>query len=201
MLKNLKNIIREFKNNKNSFVSSARSAAFAFAKMLLINRLERIKFFRPMVIITKTFLKWSAYTSIFSVGYSVVCKIFHFQYDLAFWFGLAYGIWLIVSEGLIDYIFEAYTNLDNKAKSLVYNIYNKFSSNPQTVEKANKIKSNVKLHEIIEKFNEEEHRKFQEREAIRLAELENKRLEDLDKLRKEREAIRLAELENKHSDE
>ncbi len=186
-MKTIKNLIKHIRSNGTNFVASVKSAGVSFAKMLLIYRLEKIRFFRPIVLIFRVFLKWSAYTSMFSLAYSIICKIFHFQYDMTFWFALAYGVWLIASEGIIDYFFEAYDNILDKAKNLVVKIYNKFNSNPQTIEKANRIKnSNLKLQEIIDKFNEEETRKFREREAIRLAELENKRLEELDKLRRER---------------
>lgn len=187
MMKTIKNLIKQIRSNRTIFIASVKSAGVSFAKMLLIYRLEKIRFFRPIVMIFRVFLKWSAYTSMFSLAYSIICKLFHFQYDVTFWFSLAYGVWLVASEGLIDYFFEAYDNIIAKTKNLVVKIYNKFISNPQTIEKANKIKnSNVKLQEIIDKYQEEESIKFKEREAIRWAELENKRLEELDKLRMER---------------
>ena len=83
-MKNIKNILKNIISNKNKFKASVKEATLSLLKMFLLNKLEQIKYFKPIFYVLRLFFKWSAFTSIFAAVYTIISKIFSFQYDITF---------------------------------------------------------------------------------------------------------------------
>nr|YP_009690325.1 hypothetical protein Fomme_000095 [Fomitiporia mediterranea]QEG57105.1 hypothetical protein Fomme_000095 [Fomitiporia mediterranea] len=143
-------VIKHFQSNNQNIKSLFRSLIISISKTFLLNRLSKIRYFRPIVKTLRVFFKWSSYSALFVVIYSMLGKIFYFQYDLAFWHSLFYGAYLLYSEGILEYIFDACEYLYKKMNKQFSNIFYKLESNPKTIEQAHKIKDKVKIFTVEE---------------------------------------------------
>nr|YP_009690171.1 hypothetical protein PPIT_000070 [Porodaedalea pini]QEG56951.1 hypothetical protein PPIT_000070 [Porodaedalea pini] len=140
--KQLKILLNNLKQKKQVFRSTIKTSLLSLAKMLLLNKLQKMRFFKPISLIIKVFLKWSAYTSIFSLIFSIVSKRFSLQFDLTFWFD---GIWLVISEGLMDYVIESGETIVSHIKRLFAKVYYKLGSDPKTIDQAKKLKGRYRV--------------------------------------------------------
>lgn len=143
--KTIKNFIKQFKTNNQLFRSAVKTSLFSLAKMFLLNKLQKMRFFKPIALIIKVFLKWSAYTSIFSLVFSIVSKIFSLQFDLTFWFAFLYGIWLVISEGLMGYVIESGDTIVSHIKRFFAKVYYKLGSDPKTLDQAKKLQDRYRV--------------------------------------------------------
>lgn len=140
MKKTIAKIIKQFSSNKEIFTKSLHTSISSLLKMFLLHKLQQMKFFKPFRLIFRLIIKWSAYTSIFSLVYSIIAKIFSFQYDMTFWFSIIYGLWLVISEGLMEYLTDKSDALFSYIKKLFAKVYFKLSSNSNTLSEAEKLK-------------------------------------------------------------
>nr|YP_009690416.1 hypothetical protein PSUO_000067 [Coniferiporia sulphurascens]QEG57196.1 hypothetical protein PSUO_000067 [Coniferiporia sulphurascens] len=144
--KNMKQIIKTIIKNKKIIQKSTTTLVKTIMKLFLINKV--VGFFpkwmvAPLTIVIKILFKLSTYATIASVLSTIVSSMLdvNFAFNWAFWSSLLYGIYLIVSEGLWDYIGEYFP----KFKSLATKYWNIVSNRMEdAVERAQSIQANNK---------------------------------------------------------
>ena len=106
-----KGYIKELKVNKSILIKSLTSLTGAIFKLLLINKLESMKLYRPISILLKIILKWSAFSTILTVVYTILCSITGFKYDFTFVISVLSAVWVIISEFSIDAVFNIWDKI------------------------------------------------------------------------------------------
>lgn len=136
----LKKYSKTFKINKVILFDSLKSTLAALLKILLLNELQKLKFFKPISIFIKLFVKWSTITTLLSVVYSIICALFGFKYNMSFIFSLSSAIRILINDFSIDYVTDLWDKILDYYNKLLAKLHQKLADNPKTVNQSEKIK-------------------------------------------------------------
>nr|YP_010470499.1 hypothetical protein N4M07_mgp065 [Inonotus hispidus]UVF37987.1 hypothetical protein [Inonotus hispidus] len=153
----LNNYLKDFKINKNLLFKSLTSLSGALLKIFLLNRLQNMKYFKTISILLRVIVKWSAFSSILTILYSIVCSISGFKYDATFFISLLSAFWVIITELSFDSVFNVWDYILDNYNKLLAKIELRLSKSPENQGKIKQIRElwpSVKRDEI--NYNPEE---------------------------------------------
>ena len=127
MVKFIKKYLRNVKINKGILFSSLKASAGAIIKIFLLHKLQQIKYYKPIMFILKIILKWSTISTLLSIAYTIICKIWGVSYDLTFFISILSGIWIIITEISLDSIYQIWDSIINIYNKLLAKIVVKLS--------------------------------------------------------------------------
>ena len=126
--------------NRNRIFNLIEDFGANLYKLFYLDKLEQIGFFKKLINGIRIFTKWSTYTYIFGVFAGIIDNFIGFGLDIKLWFGILYGVWLVIYENIFDLSFENYSSIKSFFKNLLTKVYEKLGSKTETVQEAEKIK-------------------------------------------------------------
>lgn len=161
MKKTFAKIIKQFNSNKQVFLASLKTSATSLIKMFLLHRLSKMKYFKPVSLILKIFIKWSSITTVLSLVYSLICSAIGLKYDLTFFIGIFTALWVLFTDFSLDYVFDIWDKILEYYNKILTKILKRLEQNPKTKEESSKIKDMYAKTKESEKFvNQDEVAKY-----------------------------------------
>lgn len=141
----LKRYLKQLKINREILLSSLKASIGAIIKIFLLHKLQQLKYYKPVMIVLRIILKWSALSSLISIGNTLLGQLLGFNYNLTFIISFLSAIWTIISELSLDSIYHIWEYLINMYNKLLAKMYvrlsNSKSKGSETEERMQRIKN------------------------------------------------------------